>query len=58
MSGAAKHESHSLRIRPGKNLLLGGFSMQFLHTTVPHFRHGATKSRAHLDVFPLKPSDD
>lgn len=58
ISGASEHDSHSLRMRPGRRLLLGGFSMQFLHTLMPHLRQGATRSRAHLDVLPLNPSDD
>ena len=52
-NGALKHAPHSLRNRSFRYLSLGGFAAQLRHTTVLHFLHSATRSRAHLPILLL-----
>lgn len=52
-NGALRQAPHSLRNRSFKYLSLGGFAAQFRQTTLLHFRHSATKSRAHCPILLL-----
>jgi hypothetical protein len=51
--GASRQEAHRRRYRSFRHRSEGGFAAQFRQTTVPHFLHGATRSRAQCLSFPI-----
>ena len=49
--GASRHALQSLRCLSFRHFWLGAFAAQFLHTTLAHFLHSATRSLAHCPIF-------
>jgi hypothetical protein len=56
--GASRHVLHNRRCRSCNHALFGGLITQLRQVTVPHLRHGATRSRAQGPILLDIPSDE